>query len=231
MPRDTNCQNDCNQHSRGNAQLSRSSGPHNDAPDQFATQVLITTFRSDQQGPPPKLGARAAEEMRSQAANAFSSKDAYIFPAERIVSDGQISTDELAPHEMGTLAIVLHTDEFILGSIERTNRTWFGLRPQKYRLNADLVMTRGLNPGHPLATSESRSMSDAIETLVREMKEAQRQFARKKQRNSAIRVGLLANAIQHARDAIAAYPKAQSHACASPPHSTHQRHRKIQCSR
>lgn len=187
------------------AQIPRSAAPVHRAPDKNATQILIHTFKSADRSPRPTLGAKAAAEMRKQLTDAFPAKDVYVIPEHALEccrGHGQFDTEEiLAPHDAKALASMLRADEYVVGSIERTSK-------DGYRVQAELALTRDFDARQPLGFAESQSMSDAIRILVREMKEARKQMAGDRKCTSTVREGLYQEAIQHARGAIAAYPKA-----------------------
>jgi hypothetical protein len=174
------------------------------APDKNATHIMISAFASAERGPRP-LGAKAAEEMRSQVAQAFSPKLVYVIPRERMFipsGHGAFPVEEPLEHpDVKALATMLRAHEYVLGAIERTSNG-------EFRAQADLVLTRDINARQPLGVGESQSIADAIKVLVREMKEARKQMDGEKKCVNAVREGKHSEAIEFARAAIALYPKA-----------------------
>lgn len=187
-------------------QMPRDTGSQRRAPDKNATHIMIPTFVTVERARRPNIGVQAAEEMRRQVADAFSPKEVYVIPSERMVygfHDGLFSAEELAlePYDAKALATMLRAGEYIMGSIERTSEG-------EFRVQAELVLTRDLNARQPLGVATSRKMNDAIEVLVREMKEARKQLDGERKCVAAEREGKGPEAIEFARAAIALYPKA-----------------------
>lgn len=189
------------------AQLPRSTGqPVNRAPDKNAAQIMITSFQSNDFLKSKKgSGALAAEEMRRQVARAFSPEELYVTPRERLRTNWEHSPFpqeevDLHPYDAHALAIMLRTDEYIVGSIVRTGA--------RFRVEADLVLTRDLKARQPLGVGEDEKIGDAIKSLVRELKEARKQMDGERKCKNAAREGRYPEAIEFANAAIASYPKA-----------------------
>lgn len=184
------------------AQLPRSTGVQNRAPDKNASQIMITAFKSVEKGP-NNIGARAAEEMRNKVDGAFPFKQVYVIPVERINPQLEASqfptTEALEPHDSKALAGMLRADEYIAGEITKT--------ATGFRTTADLVLTRDINARQPLGVGEAPKIGDAINILVKEMKEARKQLDGEKKCTNAAREGKFAEAKTFAQEAITAYPK------------------------
>lgn len=191
------------------AQLPRTQGqPINRAPDKDATQIMITSFKAINPLPNEKgeksLGATSAEEMRKKVDGAFPFKQVYVVPKERIdpqlIASQFSTTESLEPHDAKALAIMLRADEYIAGEMARV--------PAGFRATADLVLTRDIAARQPLGVGEAPKMGDALNLLVREMKEARKQIDGEKKCTNAAREGKYPQAIEFANAAIALYPKA-----------------------
>lgn len=176
----------------------------NRAPDKNASQIMITAFKSTEKGA-KGIGFEAAEEMRKQVEDAFSSKQVYVIPIERInpnlVASNFDTTEALEPHDAKQLATYLRADEYVAGAVKR-------LPAGGYQVQADLVLTRDLAFRQPLGVVESPKLNDALKALAREMKEARKQLDGEKKCTDAARDGKYPEAIQFAKEGIAAYPKA-----------------------
>lgn len=188
------------------AQIPRSAVPANRAPDKHAMQILIPMFKSADKGPAPTLGARAAAEMRKQVSEAFPLKEVYVIPDQHFFytgfEHGQFNTAEaLGAHDTKALAGMTRADEYMMGSVERTS-------DDRFRIEAELALTRDFDARQPLGVAESKSISEATKVLVREMKAARKQSADDRKCTSAYNAGKFPEAIDFARAGIALYPKA-----------------------
>lgn len=180
----------------------------NRAPDKDATQIMITSFKSNDKAENDKkekgIAYMASAEMRDKVEGAFPFKQVYVVPVERInpqLIASQFSTTEgLEGHDAKQLAAMLRADEFIMGNVERT--------PAGFKVSADMVLTRDIAARQPLGVSEAPKLGDAIKGLVNEMKEARKQSDGEKKCTNAARAQKYDEAIGFANAAIAAYPKA-----------------------
>lgn len=187
--------------------LSRTSAA-NRAPDKDATQIMITSFKSSDKAEAAKgekgISYQAAEEMRNKVDGAFSPKQVYVVPIERINPNlvaSQFSTTEgLESHDAKQLAVMLRADEFVMGTVEKT--------ATGFKVTADMVLSRDISARQPLGVGEAPKLGDAVKVLVTEMKEARKQSDGEKKCTNAAREKKYAEAIAFANGAIAAYPKA-----------------------
>jgi len=159
----------------------------NKVPHKDAKQVMITAFKGAPPGPADKgkwLGVQAAEEMRNKVEDAFQPRQVFVIPVEKINSQlepsGFSPNEGLALHDSKTLAVTMRADEFVSGSIART-------ASGGYRAEADLVLTRDVAARQPLGVGEAPKLGDAIELLVKEMKEARKQLDGEKNCSNAAR--------------------------------------------
>ena len=180
----------------------------NRAPDKDASQVMITSFRSNEKAgagkaPENGLSYQAAEEMRRKVDGAFSYKQIYVIPVERInpnlTASAFSTTDALEPHDAKQLAVQIRADEYIAGTANKVG--------DGYKVTADLVLTRDINARQPLGAGEAHKLGDAIELLVKEYKEARKQLEGEKKCVRAVTDAKYAEAVQFADAGIAAYPK------------------------
>ncbi|MEO7362107.1 MAG: hypothetical protein ABI120_17385 [Gemmatimonadaceae bacterium] len=169
---------------------------------------MITSFKSTDKTESEKkekgISYQAAEEMRDKVDGAFSPKQVYVVPVERINPNlvaSQFSTTEgLEAHDAKQLAAMLRADEFVMGTVEKT--------ATGYKVSADMVLTRDISARQPLGIGEAPKLGDAVKILVNEMKEARKQSDGEKKCTNAAREGKFPEAIAFANAAIAAYPKA-----------------------
>lgn len=185
-------------------QIPRTPAEASRALDKNATRIMILTFVSSDSGSRATLGHKAAAEMRAQLSAAVPVTELYVIPDTPPITmeTSQFPPAEpLAPIDAQVFALMLRADEHVVGSIERIHR-------DKFRVTADLVLTRDLNARQPLGVGESKSIPDAIKTLVREMKQARKQLAGERLCTNAVREGKFSQAITAAQTALSQYPKA-----------------------
>ena len=142
--------------------------------------------------------------MRRKVDGAFPFKQVYVVPVERIdpqLIASQFSTTEaLEPHDAKALAIMLRADEYVAGEVAHAGTG--------FRASADLVLTRDITARQPLGVGDAPKMGEALNILVREMKEARKQMDGEKKCRSAALTSNFPQAIEFANAAIVAYPKA-----------------------
>jgi hypothetical protein len=178
---------------------------YNRAPEKNASQIMITSFKTNDTVKGEKgTSWIAAEEMRRKVDGAFPYKQVYVIPVERInpnlEASGFSTTEPLETHDAKQLATQLRADEYVQGV---ANKTAAG-----YRVTADLVLTRDINARQPLGVGEAPKLGDALNLVVKEMKEARKQIDGEKKCVAAVRDQKLTEAIAFAKEGITAYPKA-----------------------
>ena len=190
------------------AQLRPLGSMANRAPDKDASQVMITSFKTTEKPAPGKspesgLAYVASEEMRRKVDGAFSPKQIWVIPVERInpnlVASAFSTTDALEPHDAKQLAVQIRADEYIAGT---ANKAGAG-----FKVEADLVLTRDINARQPLGSAEAPKLGDALNLLVKEYKEARKQLDGEKKCVNAVRDQKYAEAITFANAGITAYAK------------------------
>ncbi|MGV3709802.1 MAG: hypothetical protein ACO1Q7_13290, partial [Gemmatimonas sp.] len=188
------------------AQIARPIGSmQNRAPDKNASQIMITAFKTNDTVKGEKgTGAMAAEEMRRKVDGSFPFKQVYVIPVDRInpnlEASGFSTTEALESHDARQLAVALRADEYIAGV---ANKSATG-----YRATADLVLTRDVAARQPLGVGEAPKLGDALNLLVKEMKEARKQLDGEKKCVASVRDQKYTEAIAFAKEGVTAYPNA-----------------------
>ena len=179
----------------------------NRVPETDASQVMITSFKVLDKAENSKkekgLAYLAAVEMRKRVDDAFSPKQLWVIPVERLNQQLEASnfptTEGLAIDDARALASIIRADDFILGTATKT--------ATGVRVDADLVLTRDIAARQPLGVAEAPKLGDAVALLVKELKEARKQLDGERKCMSAARDQKWDAAIQFASAGIAAYPK------------------------
>lgn len=176
------------------------SAQYNRVPDPNATRVMVAVFRSAEKG----LGVQAADALRSRMGSDFPFKQVYVLPKQDIVATLEASgfpvADALEPHDQKALATILRADEYLAGSVTKTETG--------VKVDAQLVLARDNSLVQPLGVYEAKSVGDAAKLISHELKEARKQLEFEKKCTSLGRQGQYDQAIAAAKEGIVAYPKA-----------------------
>lgn len=169
-------------------------------PDANAPRIVVPVFRSaDKNG-----GVQASDAVRSRLQSEFTYRDIYVLPKQDVTNaltqSGFPVNEALAPHDARALGQLLRGDEYITGQVIRDSAG--------QRVDAQLVLVRDNSLVQPLGSYRAGKPSDAAAPIVREFKEAQKQFKAERDCVSAARDKKWADAASAARRGIAAYPKA-----------------------
>lgn len=172
----------------------------NRAPDPNAARVMVAVFRSSEKG----LGVEAADAVRSRVSSDFPFKQVYVLPKKDLEATLEASgfsvVDALEPHDQKALAGILRADEYVTGSVTKTETG--------VKVSAELVLSRDNTLVQPLGSFEAKNVKDAAKDISHEMKEAFKQIDSEKKCNNLGRQGEFDQAIAAAKEGITAYPKA-----------------------
>ena len=169
-------------------------------PNPNAPRLVVGTLRSSDK----KLSVQASEELRSR----FSAD--IPFRALTVISSADYKTvveqsgypydEALSSGDLGSLAKLLRTDEYIEGTVEKT-ATGFIAR-------TSLVLTRDAGLTQPLPPAEGDKLSRMASNLSKSLQEARKQLEHEKKCNMMGRDNKPAEAIASARAGVSAYPQA-----------------------
>lgn len=172
----------------------------NRVPDPNASRVMVAVFRSGEKD----LGVKAADAVRTRVGGDFPAKQIYVLPKADLVANLEASgfpvTEALEPHDQKALATLLRADEYVTGSVSKTETG--------VKVEAEMVLSRDNTLVQPLGTYEAKSVGDAAKLISHEFKEARKQIEFEKKCTSLGRQGQFDQAIAAAKEGIAAYPKA-----------------------
>lgn len=181
------------------AQQNTSAPQQRGTPDPNAPRVVVATFRSqDKNG-----GVQAADAVRSRMQQEFTYKDLYVLPKQDVTNaleqSGFPVNEALAAHDARALAQLLRGDEYVVGQVVRDSAG--------QRVDAQMVLVRDNSLVQPLGSFRVGKPSDAASGIIREFKEAQKQFRPEQECVRNAREKKFAEAAAAARRGIAAYPK------------------------
>lgn len=169
-------------------------------PPEGTARFMVPTLRSSEKG----LGMQGADAIRSRLRQDFPTKDLWVISKENICALLEASgfACDNAPERVTAklLAQQLRADEYLEGNITKG--------ANGFELTANMVLTRNNNMVQPIGTFSGGRLLDVATAFSKEFKEARKQLEPGQACENAIRDGNLAQAKEHARAAIAAYPKA-----------------------
>jgi tetratricopeptide (TPR) repeat protein len=168
---------------------------------EFTTQiVMVPPLRSPQRG----MGVKAADIIRSRLNDAHSKREL------RSVSKGDLNNfleassyrpdTALAPPEERAVSKHFRVDELVDGEVTRT--------ASGIRVEAVLVLTRDRRLRQTITAGEGPNVDRAARAVADEMVEARKQLVPLRRCENAARDSKYAEAIDAARQGIAAFPKA-----------------------
>jgi tetratricopeptide (TPR) repeat protein len=168
-------------------------------PDPNAPRVVVAVFR----GAERNAGVQAADAVRSRMQSDFTYRDLYVLPKQDVTNaleqSGFPVNEALAPHDARALAQLLRGDEYIVGQVARDSAGT--------RVDAQMVLARDNSLVQPLGSYRVGKPSDAAAGIVREFREAQKQFRAEQECVRNARDRKYAEAAAAARRGVAAYPK------------------------
>ena len=169
-------------------------------PNPNAPRLVVGTLRSSDK----KLSVQASEELRSR----FSAD--IPFRALTVISSADYKTvveqsgypydEALSSGDLGSLAKLLRTDEYIEGTVEKTATGFIA--------HTTLVLTRDAGLSQPLPPAEGDKLSRLASNLSKSLQDARKQIDQEKKCNMLGRDNKPAEAIAAARAGVAAYPQA-----------------------
>jgi predicted Zn-dependent protease len=168
-------------------------------PPEGTPRFLVNTLRATDKS----LGVQAADAIRSRLTQDFPSRALWIIDKNNtcavLEASGFACDVAPEPSTARQLAQQLRADEYLFGTVTRTDRG--------FRIESSMALTRDNTMIQPLPAAEGPRMLDAATQLSRTLQEARKQLAPEKQCETALADGKPAEAAQHARAAIAAYPR------------------------
>ena len=169
-------------------------------PNPNAPRLVVGTFRSTDK----KLSVQASEEIRSRLSADIPFRMLTVISSadyKQVVEQSGYPYDEsLSSGDLGSLAKLLRTDEFLEGSVGKT--------ATGFVLNAKLVLTRDPDLSQPLPPAEGDRLTRAVSALSRSIQDARKQLESEKKCNMMGRDSKPGEAIAAARAGVAAYPQA-----------------------
>jgi tetratricopeptide (TPR) repeat protein len=169
-------------------------------PNPNAPRLVVGTLRSADK----RLSVQASEELRSRLSADIPFRSLTVLSSadyKQVVEQSGYPYDEaLSSGDLGSLAKLLRTDEFVEGSVEKT--------ATGYLLNAKLVLTRDPELSQPLPPAEGDRIARAASALSRSLQEARKQLDAEKKCYALGRDSKPAEAIASARAGVAAFPGA-----------------------
>ena len=166
--------------------------------------ILVVTFRTV--GTTPKaLGAEAGEALRERIPKDNGGlKRLWVIPTADIKANlepaGFKYEDALSTNDARLLAQSFRADEFIEGRVESVGGN--------IRVNARMVSTNDAKMAQPLPQVEARRIDHAMTEVSQHLKAARLQLVEERKCEASMRQNQYAQAVTHARAAIAAYPRA-----------------------
>lgn len=169
-------------------------------PNPNAPRLVVGTLRSSDK----KLSVQASEELRSRFNADIPFRMLTVISSadyKTVVEQSGYPYDEaLSSGDLGSLAKLLRTDEYIEGTIEKTATGFI--------INASLTLTRDAGLTQPLPPAEGDRLARAASALSKSLQDARRQIDHEKKCNMLGRDNKPAEAIAAARAGVAAYPQA-----------------------
>ena len=169
-------------------------------PNPNAPRLVVGTFRSGDK----KLSAQASEELRSRLNSDIPFRQLTVLSSadyKTVVEQSGYPYDEaLTSGDLGSLAKLLRTDEYMEGTVEKT--------AAGFKFSAVLVLTRDPSLLQPLPDAEGDKLSRVAALMSKSVQDARKQIEFEKKCNMQGRDGKPAEAIVSARAGIAAYPQA-----------------------
>ncbi|MDP1890536.1 MAG: tetratricopeptide repeat protein, partial [Gemmatimonadaceae bacterium] len=169
-------------------------------PNPNAPRLVVGTLRSSDK----KLSVQATEEFRSRLNADIPFRMLTVISSadyKTVVEQSGYPYDEaLSTGDLGSLAKLLRTDEFIEGTVEKTATGFI--------INATLTLTRDAGLTQPLPPAEGDRLARVASALSKSLQDARKQIDQEKKCNMQGRDNKPAEAIAAARAGVAAYPSA-----------------------
>jgi tetratricopeptide (TPR) repeat protein len=169
-------------------------------PNPNAPRLVVGTLRSSDK----KLSVQASEELRSRFNADIPFRMLTVISSadyKTVVEQSGYPYDEaLSSGDLGSLAKLLRTDEYIEGTVEKTATGFI--------INASLTLTRDAGLTQPLPPAEGDRLARVASALSKSLQDARKQIDHEKRCNMLGRDNKPAEAIAAARAGVAAYPQA-----------------------
>lgn len=169
-------------------------------PNPNAPRLVVGTLRSSDK----KLSVQASEELRSRFNADIPFRMLTVISSadyKTVVEQSGYPYDEaLSSGDLGSLAKLLRTDEYIEGTVEKT--------ATGFVIHASLTLTRDAGLTQPLPPAEGDRLARVASALSRSLQDARKQIDHEKKCNMLGRDNKPAEAIAAARAGVAAYPQA-----------------------
>lgn len=176
------------------------SAQSNRAPDPNAPRLMVGVFRSAEKN----LGVQTADAVRSRLSQDVPLKQLWVIPKNDVTAtleaSGFPTTEALAAHDARALAQLLRADEYIVGTIAKSDSGG-------YSVNANLVLTRDNSLVQPLGTFRVDKADKASGAISKEFRDAQKAFQHERACVNSAREQKYDQAAAAARRGIAEYPK------------------------
>ena len=177
---------------------------------EFTRQGLLITNFAAGPGANAKLGRRVADEVRSRASKLVNRREVDV------ISGGDIRTQltksgmpEDTLVEEGTvraLGRLMRADEYLLGRVMRDK--------EGTRVSGRLVLMRDPRLSEPIPAASAPELAAAADQFARNLAAARAELVPERRCENALRDNEPARAVQHARDAVSAYPRGVlAHVC------------------
>jgi tetratricopeptide (TPR) repeat protein len=168
-------------------------------PDPNTPRILVPTLVAGEKG----LGVQAADAIRSRISQDFPFKELWVISRADIngtlEASGYKADQPLNPVDAKTLASLLRADQFVDGTVKKTNGG--------FRIEARLVEARDKDLVQPLPPVEAARMDLAAMLLSREIQAARKASKQVTTCTNSARDGKYDVAVAAAKQAITAYPK------------------------
>lgn len=169
-------------------------------PNPNAPRMVVGTLRSSDK----KLSVLATEELRSRFSADIPFRTLTVISSadyKTVVEQSGYPYDEaLSSGDLGSLAKLLRTDEYVDGTIEKTATGFI--------IHAYLTLTRDPGLTQPLPPAEGDRLARVSAALSKSVQDARKQIDFEKKCNMLGRENKAAEAIAAARAGVAAYPQA-----------------------
>ncbi len=174
----------------------------NRPPDPNAKWMMVSVLRGDAE---KDIGLKAADALRSRTRQDLPFREVYVVPKEdmegTLKASGFPTSEPLLPHDARALAQLLRADEYLTGSVNKTEEG-------EYVITANLVLTRDNSLIQPLGTGSAKRLDGAARAITSELKEARKQLEFEQKCVNAAREQKWEDAAAAAREGIEAYPNA-----------------------
>jgi tetratricopeptide (TPR) repeat protein len=161
---------------------------------------MVGVFRSAEKN----LGVQTADAVRSRLSQDVPLKQLWVIPKNDVTAtleaSGFPTTEALAPHDARALAQLLRADEYIVGTITKSDSGG-------YNVSANLVLTRDNSLVQPLGSHRVDKADKASGAISKEFRDAQKAFQHERTCVNSAREQKFDAAIAAARRGIAEYPK------------------------